>query len=110
MSVFLILTASASSTPPQPVPIQEMITEYAHLYGLKEDRFRATIKCESNFNPLAIGDHGQSHGLVQIHLPSWPTVTKAQAQDPDFALRFMAQKWAEGKHKLWSCWRILYGT
>ena len=51
-----------------------------------------------------VGDREQSFGLVQIHLPAHPTVTKEQAKNPYFAVEWLAQGIAEGKASMWSCY------
>lgn len=67
----------------------------------------ATIQCESAGNPLAVGDHGQSLGLVQIHTPSWPGISRAQAFDPAFAMDFIIEQFRLGHAHYWTCWRHL---
>jgi hypothetical protein len=72
------------------------------------------IGCESQFNPTIQsgyyqnGVQEQSFGLSQINLPSNPGITLAEADDPSFSIRFMAQKFSEGYASKWSCWRKLY--
>jgi hypothetical protein len=66
-----------------------------------------TIKCESGFNPKAIGDGGTSFGLVQIHLPAHPYVTKEQAFDPEFAIDFILDAFEKNQKRMWTCARIL---
>lgn len=68
-----------------------------------------TIRCESGFNPTIAGDNGQSIGLAQIHLPAHPYVTKEMAQNPEYAVTFIVNNFRQGKQKLWTCWRNLYG-
>lgn len=68
---------------------------------------REIIHCESSGNPNAIGDNGQSYGLAQIHLPSWPDISKEQALDPEFAINFLAEKLSKNQGYLWTCWRML---
>lgn len=65
------------------------------------------IGCESSWNPNALGDDGNSRGLVQISSIYHPEVTDTEAYDPVFAVRFMAEEWHEGKERQWSCYRIL---
>lgn len=69
---------------------------------------RTVIKCESNFNPNAVGDSGYSRGLVQIHSRYWPEITDEMAFDPEFAITFLAEKLSEGKGRLWTCYRLSY--
>jgi len=67
----------------------------------------AIVKCESNFNSQAIGDHGNSVGLFQIHLPSHPNITRKQALDPYFSIAFAIEKYWKGELSIWTCARIL---
>ena len=63
---------------------------------------------ESTWDADAIGDGGHSIGLVQIHLPSHPEVTREQAKDPAFALNFIVDEFQNGNEWKWSCWRMMY--
>ena len=75
--------------------------------GLDADHFIKTIDCESGFDPLAVGDHGLSHGLVQIYEPAHPNITLEQAYDPVFSLQYMAIAWGQGQEDQWTCYRQL---
>lgn len=96
------------SPPPRPSTVPELITEYAGLYNLNEVVLRNTLYCESKLNPKAIGDHGASYGVAQIHLPSHPNISAEEALDPDFAIRWTAQQFSKGNQGMWSCYRLLY--
>jgi len=87
-----------------------MIYEKSNEYGVSAGLMRQIIQCESSFNPNAIGDGGYSFGLVQIHLPSHPDVTKEQALDPEFATTFLADKLSKGQGYLWTCYRMIQGS
>lgn len=65
---------------------------------------------ESGWNTKAVGDKGTSFGLVQIHLPAHPHVTRAQAEDPTFALNFIVDEFLKGNEWKWTCWKAMYGT
>ena len=65
------------------------------------------VACESNFNPKAVGDHGKSFGIFQIHLPAHKEVTKKQALDPYFSLAWAIEKYHNGEIGIWSCYHIL---
>lgn len=67
-----------------------------------------TLKCESSLNPRAIGDHGNSYGIAQIHLPSHKDITKEEALDPEFAIGWTAYQFSLGNHNQWTCYRNLY--
>jgi hypothetical protein len=72
-----------------------------------------TIECESGFvaqqsrHMTASGDRERSFGIVQINLPSHPTVTYEQAMDNEFSVIFMADKFRKGQQRIWTCYRKL---
>ena len=95
--------------PPEPPTVPELIQKYATEYNVSASKMTKTIQCESSFNPNAVGDGGNSYGLSQIHLPSWGgSITKEQALNPDFAVKFMAQQFSQGNARKWTCYRIYY--
>lgn len=94
--------------PPKPLTIPQLITHYAALYEVSETQLYKTLKCESGLYKDAVGDYGASYGIAQIHLPSHPNISKAQALDPDFAIRFAAKEFAAGNQSAWTCFRILF--
>ena len=67
------------------------------------------LKCESNFRNISseiIMENGEpepSFGIAQIHLPSFPDVTKEQALNEEFSIHWTAKKWNEG-FRNWSCY------
>lgn len=75
-------------------------------YPEQASRIIKVVDCESSFNTLAEGDNSRSFGLVQIHLPAHPTVSKAQATDPKFALDFIIKEWRAGHESMWTCTRL----
>jgi hypothetical protein len=99
--------------------VQTLIAKYAQPLGVSEYSMFKTIQCETpknadgTWNALGQSLHYQrgvredSWGLVQIHLPSHPKVSKEQAQTPEFAIQFMAEHFANDKARLWTCWREL---
>lgn len=77
----------------------------ASQHGLNTNHFLATINCESGWNTHAIGDAGQSFGLAQIYRPAHEEVSIDEAEDPTFALNWMADEWSGDNAHLWSCWK-----
>jgi soluble lytic murein transglycosylase-like protein len=65
----------------------------------------AVINCESTWNPVAVGDGGKSHGLVQIHEGYHPDISREQAQDPRFAIDYLVSEVSEGNGRRWTCFR-----
>jgi hypothetical protein len=109
----------APPAPPQPKPLtpHELIHHFAGLYAVSESQMLATIKCESiNFKggqsgyPDPTGPNGRedSWGLVQIHLPDHPTITREQALNDAWAIEWMAKEFSLGHQTQWTCWRALY--
>lgn len=57
---------------------------------------------------ILAGEREKSFGLAMIHLPDHPTITHAEATDPEFALSWMVQEFQAGRASQWTCWRNLY--
>jgi hypothetical protein len=95
------------------------VRKTAEEYGVSAEKMVAIIGCESNWKHTvqsnhvytaknvpkgySVGDREQSFGLVQIHLPAHPTVSKDQAIDPEFAIDFLAKNLKAGKASMWTC-------
>ena len=88
--------------------LQEQAEAIAQEHGISADVMKATIACESTWNPRAVGDGGTSFGPAQIHLPAHPHITSEQAMNPEFAMQFMASEFAAGRATKWTCYRKLY--
>lgn len=95
--------------------IEKEVRTKAKEYGASFSQMWATINCENpdldpNLQSYVVqkGVREDSWGLAQIHLPSWPNISREQAQDPEFAIDFMAKHFAAGNHRLWTCWRMIY--
>lgn len=107
--------------------IREKITALAEKYEVNENQVFGTVNCENNtFDPnrqsehrytysnprwgTAAGERERSFGVVQIHLPSHPTITHEQATDPEWSLEWMVKEFAKGNQTAWTCWKKLYGV
>lgn len=86
--------------------IKEEIHSVSQEYGVSEEVMTKVIQCESQFKKDALGDHGKSRGLVQIH-SDYHDVSDEEAYDPAYAIRFLAQHLKEGNGNLWTCFRKL---
>lgn len=105
--------AFAGTVAPLPYSVENaplIIEAYAVRYGIPSEPIIDTLKCESGFNPVAIGDKGTSFGVAQIHLPAHPDITRDEALNPFFAIDWTAQQFKAGKQGMWSCYRFLYGS
>ncbi len=82
--------------------INEIIDEKALQYNVSATKLTFFIKCESNFNPKALNSNGEfSVGLSQINLDAHTNITREQAEDPTFAISFMAENFSKGKYNMW---------
>lgn len=105
--------SSISQVIQQPVHTEWLLTETLKTYAttkaveanINVDGFLATIQCESKFDPLAVGDGGTSYGIVQLHLPAHPDISKEMALDPFFSLAWAAEQFAQGRAWMWTCWK-----
>lgn len=107
----LISVAEAQET--VPVAVVSLTTrEEMEAYIIRESPRQAqeiidTIACESDFLPTATGDHGMSHGLIQLHQPSHPKISIETAEDPKWALDYIISEFKASREEQWSCWRHL---
>lgn len=102
--------------------IRTRIDEYAIPLHVSTSSMLRTVLCEAAQNANGTFDAtGQSRyidpytgiqedswGLAQIHLPSHPSISKKEAQDPDTAISFMAEQFAIGNAWMWTCWRDIH--
>lgn len=105
-------------------PFDEIIQRKADEYQVSFDKISAIIDCENkdrdpslqsrmkytegqisrNQNWGVVGEREKSFGLVQIHLPAHPTISKQQAIDPEFSIDFLAKHLSLGNGRWWTCY------
>lgn len=75
-----------------------------------ESKFRIDVQSNHRYTPTnvppgyEVGDREQSFGLVQVHLPAHPTITKEQATNPEFAVEFLANNLQQNRGNMWTCY------
>ena len=113
-SLIFAINAYAATLPPAE-EVKLLVSVYAaDLSPARQEQMLRTIDCESGFVPQqsrhidAVGQREQSWGIAQIYLPAHPGVTRAQAMDNNFAVQWMADKFRQGKERIWTCWKNLY--
>lgn len=93
----------------------------AQEYGVSAQTMLSVISCESKYmvdvqsnhrytesnvpKGYKVGDREQSFGLVQIHLPAHPNISKEQALDPEFSVEFLAKNLKQNRGNMWTCYR-----
>jgi len=99
-------------TPEELRSIAESIQEE---YGL-DSRFVETLSGESmafTWNDQSLipanGPNGRedSWGVCQIHLPSHPNISKEEALNPYFCMRWTAEQFRQGNAHMWTVYRNL---
>lgn len=81
--------------------LEEMSDRIALEYGISTTTLSNLVDSESKWNPNALGKDGEV-GLVQILPSAWPDITEDQMHDPEFSLRFAAEKIAKGEEYYWT--------
>lgn len=126
-SVLLFANPARATAPVAPIrPVervltcQEWIPIKAAKHGLNADmqaRLYQTLSRESaGFtarqsqipNPNGPNGREDSWGCAQIWLPAHPSVTRAQALNPEFAVDFAARNFSQGRASMWTEYRKLY--
>lgn len=87
----------------QALTIPEIIATTAKQYGIDPQLALYVSYKESKWEPNAVGDHGTSFGIFQIHNLKQKGLTIAQAEDPVFASNWSMKTMKEdGGCKQWS--------
>lgn len=87
------------------------IQDAAARHGVSGDRLVAVARCETGgtFNPRAVGDHGTSLGIFQLHSPGLRETFFARGFSDPFdvaeASEFAAWAFANGLARHWTCAR-----
>lgn len=106
----LINVAEAQET--APIAVVSLTTrEEMEGYILREspeqgERIIKVIECESSFNNEAIGDNGNSYGLIQIHRPSHPELSLETIKNVQWELDYIISEFKAGNQNQWSCYRL----
>lgn len=103
--------------------LRQEVRAKAEEYGVSAYAMSAIINCESQGSTTVqsnhrytvrnvpkgyqVGDREQSFGLVQIHLPAHPHITREQAVNPEFAIEFLAKNLKAGDGWMWTCAKTL---
>lgn len=116
--MFLFLSipyvSAAPTRPPQaPQGTKQELIAYATREAVQAHVDPATvlavINCETGgtWASKIVGDHGQSHGLVQIYAPAHPDISLEKAEDPYWAIDYLVEELSTGRGSQWTCFREL---
>lgn len=113
VSLPTILEANEISQPPSPKAAYMLLAnQIGTAYGVKIPLMKRIVKCESswdatanNYRPKA--KHPEiSVGLVQLNLMAHKDVTKEKAEDPTFALNYLAKQLSTNHGSQWACYKV----
>lgn len=95
----------------------DVITSLSDEYHVSSSTMLAVVTCETAGNlgsttiqSFAMDRHGNrenSWGLSQIDLDYHPDITKEQAQNPIFALTYLADNLSKGNGDMWTCFKMM---
>lgn len=82
--------------------LEDKIYAVANKHGISGYQMLRTVECETQFRNIQSqvfrkGVQEKSYGYFQIHLPSWPEVSKEEALNEDFAINWAAKHWYTAK-------------
>lgn len=86
---------------------RELILDMIRKAGFNPKVADTVIQCESNYNTQAIGDHGESLGLWQIHTPAHD-ITRECAFDAVCSTKYAIKILKSSGWRAWTCWRMFY--
>ncbi len=103
MVLFIAMAAaSISAGTASPALVKDYIAAVATLNGVPVAETLHIAEAESGFNNQAVGDHGTSIGVWQIHLPAHPDISQAEATDTIFSTNWAVNQLKNGQCKIWS--------
>lgn len=86
---------------PEPISVEALISQVALEAKVSSTTLYNLVWSESRLDPTRVSETGD-YGLVQINLKYNPQVSEEEALDPEFSLRFSADKLKKGKESMWT--------
>lgn len=91
LSLFLASTVFASPAGSTYIPVNprelsptEVISYYSKQYGADEPVMQKMAECESNHNPMAVGDGGRALNIYQYHKGTFLTHSKMMGEELNY--------------------------
>lgn len=113
MSVLLIVPFTKTGIEPTyALSPKEYIVKYAEIHHAPEKELMSVVKCESNFNPNAIGDGGKAKNIFQYHEETFNRYAKLYGEKLDYnsyadqakLTSWIFVNYPKEKHA-WSCYK-----
>lgn len=103
-----ILVASSDDLPPSlsgKYGYMVMANMIGTSYGVSIPSMKRIVGCESSWDAVAthVTKREMSYGLSQINRLAHPGVSVAQAEDPEFALDYLASGLSTNHASMWTC-------
>lgn len=89
-----------------PSQIEDWITYQAQIHKVNVGYALKIAKCESNFNPKAVGDSGKSKGIWQIYSKAHPEISEDQAFDVVWSTEWAMNEMSKGNYNIWTCHKL----
>ena len=70
--------------PPKVLSVTETIKKYAELHQVSAEQLLTVAKCESSYNPKAVGDGGRAVNIFQYHRPTFIGFSKLMGEELDY--------------------------
>ena len=90
--------------------ITEKINLWAFRYNVNNDSLMRVAICESNLNPLAVGDHGTSFGIFQYKKRTFEWLSEMSGiygdiWDENTQIELTAFAFSKGYQNHWTCYK-----
>lgn len=89
--------------------ITKLIVKYSKKYEVDQNLSLAVAKCESQLNPVAVGDSGKAYGVYQFHKPTFDMFSKMMREKLNYKStedNIKVAVWAlsNGLEDHWTCY------
>lgn len=69
---------------PKVLSVKETIEKYAEIHDVSVEELLTVAKCESGYNPKAVGDGGRAVNIYQYHRPTFDRFSKLMGEQLDY--------------------------
>jgi hypothetical protein len=69
---------------PKVLSVKETIQKYAELHQVSAEQLLTVAKCESSYDPKALGDNGKAANIFQYHKATFIGFSKLMGEELDY--------------------------